>query len=113
MQLSEIFLTTITMTSRKVSNHNLWSDFVNCAVKNLVENGYLLFTNSSSQISPTGKNTDTFYKIYAVVLNINECENYFLSVGSKFSYYLIQKTNEKHKIEVLCMYENKTYRSKL
>ena len=64
-------------------------------------------------MSPTSKNADASYKNYVVALNINECENHFLSVGSKFSYYLIQKTNEKHKIEVLYMYENKTYRSKL
>lgn len=43
-------------------------------------------------------------------LNINECEKHF-NVGSKFSYYLIKKTDKIGETEVLCEYNKKLYKS--
>ena len=64
-------------------------------------------------MSPTSKNTDASDKNYVVALNTNECEKHFSSVGSKFSLLFDTKKNKKHETEVLSMYENKTYRSKM
>ena len=99
--------------SRKALNHNLWGDFINYSFKIIVENGYLLFITPCSWMSPTSKNKDVFYNNYIVYLNVNECEKYFKGIGSKFSYYLIQNTSEKKETEIVCLYNKKTYNSKM
>lgn len=97
---------------RKALNHNLWSDFINYSFNLLYINGYLLFITPNSWMSPTSKNNDVFYKNYIIYLNISECEKWF-NVGSKFSYYLIEKTNIKKETDIRCIYKKKLYDSKL
>jgi hypothetical protein len=97
---------------RKALNHNLWSDFINYSYHLLLQNGFLLHITPNSWMSPTGKNNHVFYNNHIIYLNINECEKHF-NVGSKFSYYLIQKTNEKKETEICCLYNKKIYHSKI
>jgi hypothetical protein len=96
---------------RKALNHNLWSDFLNWSYKYLYDDGYMLYITPTSWMSPTSKNKEIFYKNYILYLNINECKKHF-NVGSTFSYYIIQKTNEIHDTEIVCEYGKKIYKSK-
>ena len=63
-------------------------------------------------MSPTSKTKEVFYDNYIVYLNINECEKHF-NVGSKFSYYLIQKTHKKEKTRVVCLCDKIEYNSEI
>jgi hypothetical protein len=63
-------------------------------------------------MSPTSKNNGVFYDNYIIYLNISECEKWF-DVGSKFSYYLIQKTPKKKETEIRCLYNKTLYDSKI
>jgi hypothetical protein len=94
---------------RKALNHNLWSDFISKSFELLIDYGYLLHITPCSWMSPTSKNKNIFYKNYIVYLNVNECEKYFKGIGSKFSYYLIKKTNKKNKTIVDCLYDKTKY----
>ena len=51
-------------------------------------------------MSPTSKNKSVFYDNYIIYLNVSECEKWFPKIGSKFSYYLIQKTTNKKKLKL-------------
>jgi hypothetical protein len=97
---------------RKALNHNLWSDFINYSYDLLLKDGLLLFITPNSWMSPTSKNNKVFYENYIIYLNISECEKWF-NVGSKFSYYLIQKTNIKKETIIRCLYNKKIYNSKI
>jgi hypothetical protein len=97
---------------RKALNHNLWSDFINYSFNLLNKDGYLLFITPNSWMSPTSKNNGVFYDNYIIYLNISECEKWF-DVGSKFSYYLIQKTPNKKETEIRCLYNKTLYDSKI
>ena len=96
---------------RKALNQNLWSDFLNWSYKYLYDDGYMLYITPTSWMSPTSKNKDIFYKNYILYLNINECKKHF-NVGSTFSYYIIQKTNNICDTEIVCEYGKKIYKSK-
>jgi adenine-specific DNA-methyltransferase len=97
---------------RKALNHNLWSSFITELFKLINQDGYLLFVTPNSWMSPTSKMKEVFYDNYIVYLNINECERHF-NVGSKFSYYLIQKTHKKEKTNVVCLYNKIKYNSEI
>jgi adenine-specific DNA-methyltransferase len=97
---------------RKALNHNLWSDFINYSFKLLYNDGYLLFITPNSWMSPTSKNNEVFYENYIIYLNISECEKWF-NIGSKFSYYLIQKTINRKETTIICKYNKKIYESKI
>jgi len=98
---------------RKALNHNLWSIFIELSFNELLkDNGFLVFITPISWMTPTYENKDIFYKNYILYLNINECEKWF-NVGSTFSYYIIQKTNKQKETEVICLYNNKIYKSSL
>ena len=91
---------------RKASNRNLWSTFITELFKVNNHDDYLLFITPCTWMPPTSNTKEAFYDIYIVHLNINECEKHF-NVGSKFSYYLIQKTHKKEKTRVLCSHSQK------
>ena len=97
---------------RKALNHNLWSSFITYLFKVINDDGYLLFITPCGWMSPTSKTKEVFYDNYIVYLNINECEKHF-NVGSKFSYYLIQKTQKKRKTNVICLYNKVKYNSEI
>jgi len=99
---------------RKAQNHNLWTIFLSYSYQLLKKNGYLLLITPTSWMSPTfNENKYIFYKNWLIFLNINECKKWFPSVGSNFSYYLIQKTNQKKDTFVICKYNKQNYKSKL
>ena len=100
--------------NRKALNHNLWEVFLSkCFNELLNNNGFLLFITPTSWMSPTFKYKNIFLTNYISFLNINECTKWFNNVGSSFSYYIINKTNQKKNTEVICKYKNKIYASSL
>ena len=100
--------------NRKALNHNLWEVFLSrCFNELLNNNGYLLFITPTSWMSPTFKYKNIFLNNYISFLNINECSKWFNNVGSSFSYYIINKTNQKNNTKVICKYKNKIYNSSL
>lgn len=91
---------------RSSKNDNLWTKFIDKSVDLLKENGYLLFITPQAWMSPTNKQLkNVFLKYKLLYLNIQDCGKYF-NVGSKFSYYLIQKTlnDNKTKTKFKCFY---------
>lgn len=82
---------------RSSKNDNLWTKFIDKAMNLLKDDGYLLFITPQAWMSPTSKQLkEVFLKYKLLYLNIQECGKYF-NVGSKFSYYLIQKTVNDNK----------------
>lgn len=98
---------------KKPKNNNLWTIFLLDSYQLLKKNGYLLLITPTSWMSPSFKNKHIFYKNWLIYVNINECKKWFPSVGSNFSYYLIQKTNQKKNTFVICKYNKKNYKSDL
>ena len=82
---------------RKAILNNLWSLFLYYSYNLIKTNGYLLFINPTGWMTNGFKYKDFLYKNWLIFLNINECNKWFPSVGSQFSYYLIQKTIKKKK----------------
>jgi hypothetical protein len=86
---------------------NLWSLFINISFNHfLKEDGYFLFITPCSWMSNGFKFKKIFYENYIIFLNLNECAKHFKKIWSTFSYYLIQKTNEKKETRVICNYKN-------
>jgi hypothetical protein len=98
---------------KKPKNNNLWTIFLSYSYQLLKYNGYLLLITPTSWMSPSFKNKNIFYKNWLIYVNINECKKWFPSVGSQFSYYLIQKTTQKKETNVICKYNKKIYKSTL
>jgi len=96
---------------RKAILNNLWEKFLSYSYQLLKKNGYLLFINPTGWMTNGFKYKYIFYKNWLIYLNINECDKWFPSVGSKFSYYLIQKTTQKKETIVVCKYNKKNYNS--
>ncbi len=89
---------------RSSKNDNLWSSFIEKGMDLLKENGYLLFITPQAWMSPTSKLLKNYFLKYNLVyLNIQECARFF-KVGSKFSYYLINKTTVKSPTKVVSYY---------
>jgi len=98
---------------RKALLTNFWSIFINNSFNNfLIKNGYLLFITPMSWMSSGYKDKDIFYENFILFLNIDECSKWFKE-GSKFSYYIIKKSNLKNKTYVICKYKSKIYKSSL
>ena len=82
---------------RSSKNDNLWTKFIDKSISLLKDDGYLLFITPQAWMSPTSKQLkNVFLKYKLLYLNIQDCGKYF-NVGSKFSYYLIQKTLNDNK----------------
>lgn len=102
--------------------NGLFLSFINFSFKNLNENGYLIFINPPSFFS-IGRSlnnnevsilNDIFMKNNILYMNIEECKKFFPKVGSKFCYYILQKSyNEDIETNVICSYNNKVYDTKL
>lgn len=91
---------------RSSKNDNLWTKFIDKSIDLLKDDGYLLFITPQAWMSPTSKQLkEVFLKYKLLYLNIQECGKYF-NVGSKFSYYLIQKTlnDKKTTTKFKCFY---------
>jgi len=84
---------------RKNNRENLWTRFVVHGFNLLCNNGYMCFVTPKSWMSPSadyGKVhiLDIFSKNNPIHVNIDKCSKYF-NVGSSFSYYTIQKCENK------------------
>lgn len=89
---------------RSSKNDNLWSLFIEKGMELLKDDGHLLYITPQAWMSPTSKILKNYFLKYNLIyLNIQECAKYF-KVGSKFSYYLLQKSTNKMKTKVLSYY---------
>jgi site-specific DNA-methyltransferase (adenine-specific) len=89
---------------RKDQANNLWSKFTKKGIELLKDGGHLAFITPTSWLSPAadigkGKTgirffTEYFQKFKVIALNVNECAKHF-SVGSTFSYFVLEKTPAK------------------
>ncbi len=78
--------------ARSAKNDNLWSKFIDAGMERLRDDGYLLYITPPAWMSPSSKQLKAWFLPHRIVhLNIQDCARWF-KVGSKFSYYLIQKT---------------------
>jgi hypothetical protein len=82
-------------TKTQGKNSSLWTKFILKSNELIKENGFISLVTPLSWIAPTEtqKNDlkDVFYKNNLIYVN-TECEKYF-NVGSTFSYFIIQKSD--------------------
>lgn len=105
---------------RKQLSHNLYSKFVNFAVEQVNKNGIVAMTIPNSWMTPfkdsSKKEKTDFKKIFRkynlIKLNIGECERHF-SVGSAFTYFVLENNKSKKMTDVSCKYKSRVYQSKL
>lgn len=89
---------------RKDQANNLWSKFTQKGMELVKDGGYLALITPTSWLSPAadigkGKHGIRFFNAYfqkykTITLNVNECARHF-SVGSTFSYFVVEKTESK------------------
>jgi len=92
---------------------NLYTKFIRIGLSKLYENGYMLYITPTSWMGPT-EILKEMLKCNIIYLNINECKKNFNSIGSTFSYYLINNSyNIDNITTVLCEYKKKIYKSKV
>jgi len=78
-----------------------WTRFVFKSVEILNKNGFISLITPKSWMSPSddfGKKSiirDIMIKYNPIFINIDDCSKYFINVGSTFSFYTIQKCNNK------------------
>ena len=105
----------------KGGGNNLYTKFIYLSDKVLNISGYILFINPPTYFSPGRSNNkndmnlrkDVLDKYYYHHINLEECSKHF-NVGSKFIYYLIQKTNtNNNSLEIICKYNKKIYNTVL
>jgi hypothetical protein len=71
---------------------NLWSMFLRRGIDIAGESSIVSLV-TPSQWTANGLFADVFSRYQTIFANIDECSKYFPGVGSKFSYYIIQKTD--------------------
>ena len=77
---------------RKAKNHNLWSFFIEKGFELLKPNGYLLYITPPAWMSPSSNVLKSIFLKHQIhYINLEKCNIYFQGIGSKFSYYLVQK----------------------
>lgn len=92
---------------------NLYTKFIRIGLSKLYENGYMLYITPTSWMGPT-EILKEMLKCNIIYLNINECKKNFNSIGSTFSYYLINNSyNIDNITTVLCEYNKKIYKSQV
>ena len=84
---------------RKNNRENLWTRFVFKSTEILNESGFMSLITPKSWMSPSddfGKKSiirDIMIKYNPIFINIDDCSKHFINVGSTFSFYTIQKSN--------------------
>jgi len=77
---------------RSAKNDSLWTRFIDMGFDRLREGGHLLYITPPAWMSPSSKQLRRVFLPHKILhLNIQECARHF-KVGSKFSYYLLQKS---------------------
>ncbi len=82
---------------RTAKNHNLSRDFINKGLSVLKDNGYLIFIIPDNWMSLSDRN-DVPYNLsqYQFIhLNIHGAKRYFPTVGSSFTWFVLQKSSNK------------------
>ena len=81
---------------RKAKNHNLWSKFISKSITLLKPGGFLLFVVPPSWMSAAADLMSKLSRgeLSLLHVDVGGCSKYF-QVGSKFSYFLLQKTHSR------------------
>ena len=105
----------------KGGGNNLYTKFIYYADNIILQGGYLLFINPPTYFGPGRSVNKTGMHVRADVLdkycyhhiNLEECARHF-TVGSKFIYYLIQKSQQiNSRVEIVCMYKGNLYKTQM
>ncbi len=97
--------------NKRVSkNHNLSRDFILKALKITKENGFLLFIVPNNWMSYSDRNKlpQILSQYQFLHLNIHGAKKYFPKVGSSFTWFLLQKKENKKEFIIENHYVNKT-----
>ncbi len=85
-------------SSHVEKKNTLWRKFLDLGLHTLTkEGGYLAFITPSSWAGSPKLLTKHFLPNNLIALNKDECKRYFPTVGSTFSYYVIQRAPYQHK----------------
>lgn len=82
---------------RTAKNHSLSKDFILKALSITKKNGYILFIVPDNWMSyaDSNKTTEILSEYQFIYLNIHGAKKWFPKVGSSFSWFLLQKTENK------------------
>lgn len=76
----------------KRSNHSLWEEFILKGLEITKDDGYLVLIVPTSWMSPAWKHMETVFRSNRIVhLEINTIGTFFPGIGSKFSWFILQK----------------------
>jgi adenine-specific DNA-methyltransferase len=105
----------ITNNKRAAKNHTLVRDFISKALKDVKNDGFILFICPNNWMSLADRNTliEELTKYRFHYLNIGLAKKWFPKIGSSFTWFVLQKT--KHKNEPFLVegkFNKKIYSSK-
>lgn len=87
---------------RVSKNHNLSRDFIKKALDLTYDGGYILFIVPNNWMSYSDRNTlpKKLSQYQFIHLDIGGAKKYFPKVGSSFSWFLLQKSPNRHKFTI-------------
>ena len=96
---------------RTSKNHNLIKEFIVKTLEILNPGGYLLFITPDNWMSYADRNKliTILTSLQIIKLNIHGAKKYFKSVGSTFTWYLIENTPYYKSMEISCLWKKKQY----
>jgi SAM-dependent methyltransferase len=94
---------------RTAKNHNLSREFVKKALLVLKKDGYLVFIIPDNWMSLSDRNdvVELLSKYQFIYLNIHGAKKYFPSVGSSFTWFVVQKKENSQKFIIDNFYKKK------
>ena len=96
---------------RASKNHNLIKDFMEKALSQLKPNGYILFITPDNWMSYADRNVliKKITSLQMIHLDIHNAKKYFKSIGSSFTWYIIQNCEFYKNINVTGIWKKKEY----
>jgi adenine-specific DNA-methyltransferase len=96
---------------RASKNHNLIKDFIEKALSQLKPHGYLLFITPDNWMSYADRNVliEIITSLQIIHLDIHNAKKYFKSIGSSFTWYIIQNCPFYKNINISGIWKKKQY----
>lgn len=96
---------------RASKNHNLIKDFIEKALSQLKEGGYLLFITPDNWMSYADRNIliKTLTDLQIIHLDIHSAKKYFKKIGSSFTWYVIENKPYYKNMNVSGIWKKKEY----
>ena len=102
--------------NKKPSGHNLWPKFLGKSLELLKENGYLCYITPPF-FSPAYKEVinKCFVENTAKFINVGECGKHFPTIGTLFTYYILQRSSPKgtRGTDYVCQFGDRIFRGRL